>query len=107
MASVVYIIYQANWRILLIFPVIFGFSSTLYYYMAPAHKSICSLLGQTSKPIDNLRNETIQGNSTIRAFKKEKVFKGKNTKLLDNDILVHRTSLAIWMWFGNSNCFNI
>jgi len=30
-----------------------------------------------------------------------------NAQLLDSDILVHRTSMAIWMWFGNSNCFNV
>jgi len=82
-------------------------SCTLYMIMMPAHKSICSLLGKTDKPIGNLRNETIQGNSTIRAFKKEKLFMNLNSQLLDSDILVHRTSMAIWMWFGNSNCFNV
>jgi ABC-type multidrug transport system fused ATPase/permease subunit len=30
-----------------------------------------------------------------------------NAQLLDSDILFHRTSMAIWMWFGNSNCFNV
>lgn len=107
MFSIIWIIYHANWRILLVFPFIAGVSGTLYFFMMPAHKSICNLLGQTDKPIGNLRNESIQGNSTIRAFKKEKLFMGLNTKLLDNDILVHKTSMAIWMWFGNSNCFNM
>ena len=107
MFSVIWIIYQANWRILLVFPFMAAVSVTLFYFMAPAHKSICSLLGQTDRPIGNLRNESIQGNSTIRAFKKEKQFMGLNTKLLDNDILVHKTSMAIWMWFGNTNCFNM
>jgi len=92
---------------LLAFPVMAAVSCTLYMVMMPAHKSICSLLGQTDKPIGNLRNESIQGNSTIRAFKKEKLFMNLNSQLLDSDILVHRTSMAIWMWFGNSNCFNV
>ena len=92
---------------MLAFPVMAAVSCTLYMIMMPAHKSICSLLGQTDKPIGNLRNESIQGNSTIRAFKKEKLFMNLNSQLLDSDILVHRTSMAIWMWFGNSNCFNV
>jgi ABC-type multidrug transport system fused ATPase/permease subunit len=107
MISVIWIIYQANWRILLVFPFMAAISVTLFSFMAPAHKSICSLLGKTDRPIGNLRNESIQGNSTIRAFKKEKQFMGQNTKLLDNDLLVHKTSIAIWMWFGNTNCFNM
>ena len=107
MFSIIWIIYLANWRILLVFPFIAMFSGTLYFFMMPAHKSICNLLGETDRPIGNLRNESIAGNSTIRAFKKEKQFMGLNTKLLDNNILIHRTSMAIWMWFGNSNCLNL
>jgi len=107
MVSVIWIIYQADWKLLLVFPPMACFSAIMYYTMMPAHKSICALLGKTDKPIGNLRNESIQGNSTIRAFKKEKLFMNKNAALLDNDILVHKTSMAIWMWFGNSNCMNI
>jgi hypothetical protein len=59
MVSVIWIIYQANWKLLLVFPPMAAVSATMYYVMMPAHKSICALLGKTDKPIGNLRNETI------------------------------------------------
>jgi ABC-type multidrug transport system fused ATPase/permease subunit len=75
--------------------------------MMPAHKTICNILGVTDRPINNHRNESIQGNSTIRAFKKENIFIAHNTELVDKNTLAHKTSIAIWVWFGLANAMNV
>lgn len=107
MMSVIAVVYLANWKILCIFPLMVAVSSSLYYFMMPAHKTICHILGVTDQPINNHRNESIQGNSTIRAFKKEGMFINKNNELVDKNTLAHKTSIAIWVWFGLANAMNV
>lgn len=107
MLSVLAVVYMANWKILCIFPFMVAISGSLYYYMMPAHKTICNILGVTDHPIHNHMGQTIQGNSTIRAFNKEGEFISKNNELINKNNLAHRTSMAIWIWFGLANAMNV
>jgi len=72
MISVICVIYMANPYILLVIPVLFTISGVFFYYMVPAHKTICHLLDNSNKPVHIIRDESINGNSTIRALGKEK-----------------------------------
>lgn len=63
-------------------------------------KEIHRILRTTGNPINNHYTETINGNSTIRAFGCSKFSFDKDHENNNKDLLAQQVSFATWVWYS-------
>jgi ABC-type multidrug transport system fused ATPase/permease subunit len=66
--SIIIIILMANWYILLILPFMFGYLLYIYKLTIGSYREMHRVTSVAKSPILTHLSESIQGNSTIRAF---------------------------------------
>ena len=86
--------------ILLVFPFVLALTVYLYKQSISATKETSRIESVTRSPLLSFLSETINGNSTIRAFNKERQFIDDNYKLLNRNILATQWQNAIPLWFA-------
>jgi len=65
---IIYTVANANSLVLLVMPVLLGYCIYIYRFTVGSMKEIHRVLRVTGSPINNHYSETMNGNSTIRAF---------------------------------------
>jgi ABC-type multidrug transport system fused ATPase/permease subunit len=86
--SIIVVIILANWYLLLIFPFMLYYLVKIYKFTIGSYCELNRLNSVTKTPILSHLGESISGNSTIRAFGKQKQFLEINYKDINNNILV-------------------
>lgn len=99
MSIIVLSIVVVPW-IAFLYPFIFGIIFYLFRISVPANKEVNRVESTTKSPLLSFMNESVAGNSTIRAFKRKDDFIAQNYKYLNNNILAAMWSEAIPLWFS-------
>lgn len=86
--SIVVVISIANWYLLFIFPFMFYYLLKIYKFTIGSYCEMNRMNSVTKSHILSHLGEAIAGNSTIRAFGKQKHFLDMNYKDINNQILV-------------------
>ena len=100
MLSVIIVISMANWYIMASLPIMLGISAWLFAYTIPAYKECTRIESVSKSPMINFINESCNGCSTIRAFRKQDEFIKRNNELLNRNILANQFIAGTWGWFG-------
>ena len=96
-ATVIQMAYS-NYRLLALVPILVIATFALYRYQNKAFKE-CQRIESTQKsPLLNFLGETITGNSTIRAFRRENEYIEKNFELLNRNFLSNQLAACMWNW---------
>ena len=66
--SMVMLIYNVNWKIMVFYPVVLFSMGFLLIYAHTAHDKLEKLQRKIWRDKSQIKNETINGNSTIKAF---------------------------------------
>lgn len=97
--TTILLVILANWLILLFLPFILFVCYSLFQKFVPAYRQCTRIESITKSPILNQLNESLSGNSTIRAFGKQSHFINNNNSLLNNNILSNQITIASWCWY--------
>jgi ATP-binding cassette subfamily C (CFTR/MRP) protein 1 len=83
-----------------LYPFIFGFIFYLFRLSVAANKEVNRVESLTKSPLLSFMNESVAGNSTIRAFKRKEEFITQNYKFLNNNVNAAMWSCAVPLWFS-------
>ena len=86
--------------IALLYPFIFGVIYLLYRLSVAGNKEVNRVESLTKSPLLSFINESIAGNSTIRAFKRKEDFIIQNHKYLNDNINANMWAEAVPLWFA-------
>lgn len=99
LSVIVLSIWVVPW-IAFMYPFIFGIIYILYKLSVAANKEVNRVESLTKSPLLSYMNESIVGNSTIRAFKRKEDFIQQNFKYLNNNINANMWAEAVPLWFA-------
>lgn len=77
-----------------------SYSVYIYLFTIGSMKEIHRILRTTGNPINNHYTETINGNSTIRAFGCAKFSFDKDHENNNKNLLAQQVSFATWVWYS-------
>ena len=99
LSVIVLSIWVVPW-IAFMYPFIFGVIYILYKLSVAANKEVNRVESLTKSPLLSYMNESIAGNSTIRAFRRKEDFIQQNFKYLNNNINANMWAEAVPLWFA-------
>ena len=73
----------------------------IFKYAIGPYREMTRLYDCMKSPILTHLGESIQGNSTIRAFKRESEFRERNYEDLNKQILINQVALGTFIWYSN------
>ena len=78
----------------------FGCSIWLLKYILPSLGQTSRVEAVTKSPQVTMMSESGNGQTTIRAFSKQKEFISKNYEVINKNLLVYQIEVGCWMWYG-------
>lgn len=84
---------------MLVIPVVLGFSFIVSKYFVRVFRELARLQNILGSPLISHFSETLNGDSTIRAFRKEEDFIKKNMEILNKKVTVSFWKEAVKGWY--------
>ena len=82
-------------------PFMLGYLIFIFKYAIGPYREMCRLHSAMKSPILTHLGESIQGNSTIRAFNRQDKFHERNYEDLNKQILINQVVLGTFIWYSN------
>ncbi|KAF1876326.1 hypothetical protein Lal_00029674 [Lupinus albus] len=107
--SIIMLMSQASWQVILLFLVVFAISIWYQAYYITSARELARMVGMRKAPILHHFSESIAGVATIRCFNQEKMFIDKVKALIDDysKVAFHNDATMEWLSVRINFLFNL
>ncbi|CAL0324898.1 unnamed protein product [Lupinus luteus] len=107
--SIIMLMSQASWQVILLFLVVFAISIWYQAYYITTARELARMVGIRKAPILHHFSESIAGVATIRCFNQERIFNDKVKALIDDysRVAFHNDATMEWLSVRINFLFNL